>query len=212
MELFPTVMVHAARGDPDSANRVLERVSEIEKSEEVQARTDVAFFTALTRRAEGRLQDALALALTAAETGRDRSMFGSGTVKYAIAEAVDAYLELGNVAGAGEALGWLEELPPGQVTPFLQGTLPRLRARVAAAQGVHDQVEEWLRTAVRAFREAGMPFFLAVTLLDQAEWLIGQGRITRRKRCARCAPYWNRPHRVRHPVPLPAPPGDRPRA
>ncbi len=40
----------------------------------------------------------------------------------------------------------------------------------------HDEVEQRLKSAAATFRELGLPFWLAVTLLEHGEWLTGQGR------------------------------------
>ena len=47
----------------------------------------------------------------------------------------------------------------------------RFRARLGS-----DRTEEDSKGAAGLFRELGVPFYLAVTELEQAEWLIGQRR------------------------------------
>jgi hypothetical protein len=47
---------------------------------------------------------------------------------------------------------------------------------VAAAQGDDDRAEDSFKTAAAAFREYGMPFQLACTELEHAEWLVTDGR------------------------------------
>jgi len=51
-----------------------------------------------------------------------------------------------------------------------------LRARIHIAKGNHESVEERFQTAAQELRSIPMPFWLAVTLLEHAEWLIEQGR------------------------------------
>jgi uncharacterized OB-fold protein len=49
-------------------------------------------------------------------------------------------------------------------------------ARLAIARGRHLEVAALLRDAVDLFESMKMPFWVAVTRLEQAEWLITQGR------------------------------------
>jgi class 3 adenylate cyclase/tetratricopeptide (TPR) repeat protein len=176
VELLPAIMVYAARGDLDAANGVLDRAPRLEEVEDVQVRLEVAFSTSVVRRAEGRLKEALELALAAAEARQGASISAGGSLKLAIVAVVENCLDLEDLSGAGEALGWLEALPPGHVTPFLRGAIPRLHARIAAARGEDEPIDAWFKAAVEAFRAVRMPFFQAVTLLEHAEWLIGRGR------------------------------------
>jgi hypothetical protein len=41
---------------------------------------------------------------------------------------------------------------------------------------VSDGVEGRFKSAAGRFREMAVPFWMAVTLLEHAEWLVGQGR------------------------------------
>jgi hypothetical protein len=47
---------------------------------------------------------------------------------------------------------------------------------VDIAKGQHEGVERRLQNAANEFRAIPMPFWLGVTLLEHAEWLMGQGR------------------------------------
>lgn len=67
---------------------------------------------------------------------------------------------------------------PRELTPFLHANAARLRARLDAAHGNHDHVEERFRTAASVFREFSLVFHLAVTQLEHAEWLRGFARRT----------------------------------
>jgi len=63
------------------------------------------------------------------------------------------------------------ELHPGELHPFLRAQHARFRARLPEydAQAEFDE-------ARRLFAESEMPFYVAVTELEHAEWLIGQAR------------------------------------
>ena len=52
----------------------------------------------------------------------------------------------------------------------------RLKARLAARRDEGDEAETGFRAAAALFRELGMPFWLAVSLLEQAEWLAVEDR------------------------------------
>ena len=58
---------------------------------------------------------------------------------------------------------------------MLQAHALRLRARLDAARGQGDRVDERFRAAGALFREFGFVFYEAVTQLEHAEWLTGQG-------------------------------------
>ena len=45
----------------------------------------------------------------------------------------------------------------------------------ARPRGEHDEVEQRLKSAAATFRELGLSFWLAVTLLEHSEWLIAAG-------------------------------------
>jgi hypothetical protein len=80
------------------------------------------------------------------------------------------------VDAARELLMLLGERPPGHIPPYLNAQLMRGRALLAAAEGRHDEVEAGLTQVIAQMREFEYPYWLAVTQVDLAEWLIGQGR------------------------------------
>jgi hypothetical protein len=52
----------------------------------------------------------------------------------------------------------------------------RLGARLSIARGEQAGVEDGFKGAAGLFREMAFPFWMAVTMLEHAEWLQGQGR------------------------------------
>ena len=96
--------------------------------------------------------------------------------KATLVEAIEAALALPDLKKAEELLAIPESLDAGELTPFLHANTARLRARVDAARGNHERVEDRFRTAASLFREFGIVFYVAVTQLEQAEWLISQQR------------------------------------
>ena len=59
---------------------------------------------------------------------------------------------------------------------MLRAHAARYRARLAAEDGETRKAEKGFGAAAATFREFGMPFLLAVTLLEQGEWLASDGR------------------------------------
>ena len=126
-------------------------------------------------RAEGRHAEALAAARRALGVLGDIDVT-STYIKYALAEAIEAALALGDLDAADELLAIPEALKPGHLTPLLEANTARLRARVDAGRGRHDEVDGRFRLASARYREFGMVFYDAVAQLEHAEWLAGQGR------------------------------------
>ena len=62
------------------------------------------------------------------------------------------------------------------MTPLLRGHANRFRALHDTREGKDDAAEGAFLGAEALFREFGMAFYLAVTQLEHAEWLLGQGR------------------------------------
>jgi hypothetical protein len=96
--------------------------------------------------------------------------------KEAFVVAVEAALALDDVERAEELLTIVEEIPPGNRPQFLQAHSLRFRARLAARSGDGELAEVHFGAAAALFRELGLPFYLAVALLEQAEWLSTQKR------------------------------------
>ncbi len=70
-----------------------------------------------------------------------------------------------------ELLALLDELTKAELTPSLAAQSARLRARLP-----EYDAESELTTAEDLFRELETPFYLAVVLLEHAEWLVAQNR------------------------------------
>jgi hypothetical protein len=94
----------------------------------------------------------------------------------AIVALVESAVALGELERASAALDELETIPAGLRTHSLEAHIERLRALVEVAAGEHDRVESRLVRGAALFREVGMPFWLAVSLLEHAEWLASRSR------------------------------------
>jgi class 3 adenylate cyclase/tetratricopeptide (TPR) repeat protein len=171
LDLMP-VFIH--RGRLEQARMYLHAVP-VHETENPETRTSSGLANLRLLRAEGRPADALA---SAAEAMAATDKFGltHTAIKRVVVEAVEAALDLGDVANAEDLLGIVQRARPGQVTPFLRAHAARLAARLAALRGEVESVEPGFLAATQTFRDLATPFDLGVTLLEHGEWLISRGR------------------------------------
>ena len=116
-------------------------------------------------RGEGDFEGALAAATRSVQA---RHELGVGSVKGGLVEQLEAAMVLDG-AKAEELLSDLERLRPGETTPYLMAQAARFRAKLSAGED-----DRGFRTALAAFRVLAMPFWEAVTLLEQSEWLFAR--------------------------------------
>jgi class 3 adenylate cyclase/tetratricopeptide (TPR) repeat protein len=175
-EVITIVEPHARRGEIDEAKRLVNRFADLERSDEIQTRSIFALHQAIVARAEGRAQEALQRAQQAL-AGKENLGINHWAVKGATVEAIEAALSLGDLRTAEELIGESEARRPEELAPSVRGHTARLRAKIDATMDQHEAVEEGFREAARQFRSIPTPFWVAVTLLEHAEWLIGRGRV-----------------------------------
>jgi tetratricopeptide (TPR) repeat protein len=168
-------IIHVNRGQPDEARATHGRFPEAVEGDDVQERAEYAVGSAAIALAEGRAADALSWATEAFEVRRQLGI-GAQSPREAFIIAVEAALTLGERATAEGLLDFVEQLPRGRRPQYLEAHARRFRARLAAADGRHDEAEQRFKRAVGQFRELAAPFWLAVCQLEQGEWLAGQGR------------------------------------
>jgi class 3 adenylate cyclase/tetratricopeptide (TPR) repeat protein len=174
-ELVVLAAIYCERGERSEAERILSTYAWVAGSEQAEIRAMFASSEARLLRMHGRQAEALA----AAERGlalRDELPVTNTRIKRNLDEALEAALALGDLPKAEELLGGIETVQPGELTPSLRAQRSRFRARLDAAHGRHERVEENFRSAAAMCREFGFAFYLAVTQLEQAEWLAGQDR------------------------------------
>ena len=159
------------RGDPASASSALENSAALESSASIQDRAIYVSTRFSALMAEGRNEEALALAARGeADFEGDPE---TAWVHFAIAEAA---LAIGQNDRAAEAVAKAEALSPGDSGPLVQAQTSRYRALVAASQGDISRVEASFKSGAATFREYGIPFYAACTQLEYAEWLASQNR------------------------------------
>jgi len=165
--LLIVVQVFTSQGRPEAGREMLDSQSIKEESEELQHRAFLAWARAVLLRDAGDYEGALEAAARSVES---RHELGVRSVKFGIVEQIEAAMVV-DVARAEELVADLESLPPGDASPFLVAQAARFRARLSP-----DSAERGFASALATFREVGMPYWVAVTLLELGEWLVAAGR------------------------------------
>jgi class 3 adenylate cyclase/tetratricopeptide (TPR) repeat protein/ribosomal protein L40E len=173
--LCSAVPVCVHRGRLDDAKRILEPVAEFEHSADIQERCYYGFAKAQILLSEGDRREALRVA-ESVFAERESMSVTVDAVKEAFALAVQAALELDRLDKAEELLAIVERLAPGLRPQFLNGQLARFRAQFAARRGKADDADHLFRGACGLFQQLAIPFHLASTRLEYAQWLAAQGR------------------------------------
>jgi predicted ATPase/class 3 adenylate cyclase len=166
-----------AQGRIADARRLLHQHARFEDSTDLQQRIGYRASEAVVLHAEGRAREALAAADQALTAITEISPLDQN-VKVAFPIALEAALALGERQHAEHILATIEALPRGQLAPILRAHAARYRARLAPDDGPQTSAERGFATAASIFREYGMPFYLAVTLTEQAERLIASDRVS----------------------------------
>jgi ATP/maltotriose-dependent transcriptional regulator MalT len=175
--LCSLVSIHANRGELADAERALAHVAELETSADVQEREAYSAARAMYLLAAGEWSDALRLAEERLELRGEFVGLGAEYMKELFVVALDAAFALNDLATAERVLTMAEELPPGRSSQVLQAQASRYRARLSAVRGEVDEADRLSKRAAARFRELAMPFYLATTQLEHAEWLVQQGRV-----------------------------------
>src|SRR5581483_656847 len=121
------------------------------------------------RLAQGRLHEALAAAERAIE-GRSTLGLGSQDVKQGYRHGLEAAFQLGDSAALERMLRIVEDAPPGLRPPYLAALAQRFRARMAGDDPAADRLYD---AAVAQFASLELPYVVAVTSLEHADWLTG---------------------------------------
>jgi hypothetical protein len=156
------VELHVHRGELDAARQVFAMFERLEASTDVQDRTVYLGVRACLRRAEGRLREALADGEATIEAGRTLGP-SFQTTRLAVVEALEAAFALGEPEKIEELLAFVESIPPGSRSPYLDAQARRFRVRLAGGDSAA------YGPVAQRFRDLGLPFWLAVTLLEAGE-------------------------------------------
>ncbi|CAN5157914.1 AAA family ATPase [soil metagenome] len=155
------------RGEPSRTVGLMLDWASLEPSADVQLEGCRVLAQTVMAAAEGRTDDVLALA---------RSRIQSPANIADLERQLDLAGEAATDADSARLLGELLDLAETADVPMPPSTVAqgaRLRARVAALRG--DDTPEFER-AVALLRESDSRVHLAMTLIEQAEWLVTRGR------------------------------------
>ena len=167
------VLVHVHRGRYDEANRIVDVYRPFETSADIQEQAGYHCGKASLLLARGDPAAALPLA-EAAFAVREGIGISVEYIKESFVIAVEAALRLGDADKAEALIGAVDGLPPGRHPQFLRAQSSRFKARLAQDS---SEAERHFKGASGLFRELAVPFYLAVTQLEHAEWLVaGAGR------------------------------------
>jgi tetratricopeptide (TPR) repeat protein len=167
-----TVLVH--QGSLEEADRVATLLDEFASSADAQERAGHACGKSRLLLARGDAAEALQVAQVGVEMSEEMGLTQE-YVKESLVNALEATLDLRDTARAEQLLAIIENVPTGSRPQFLHAQALRFRARLAGLEGDAD-AERLFKGAVALFRELAMPFYLAVTQLEHAEWLTSQDR------------------------------------
>ena len=144
----------------------------VKDTDDPQARAGNELHEAFVLAAEGKPRAALE-ALEPVLEARDQLGIRFLIVKLGFVEALECAFELGDTAKAKELLGMIDALRPGERPPLLAAHSARFCARLATDPA---DAERDFRRAEEIFGDHELVFWLAVTQLEHAEWLVAQGR------------------------------------
>jgi class 3 adenylate cyclase/tetratricopeptide (TPR) repeat protein len=163
--------IHLQRGSLEAARRLLDVYARLRESPDPQERAAWCGAFAAVRHAEGRHAEALA---AGREAFASRTFFGNGSqaVKQSFVWAVESALAIGDAGAADELLTIVEGMPPGLRPPFLEAQARRLRARRQPPEAAAAAYA----AAAQQFGDIQMPFWAAVSRLEQAEALVAAGQ------------------------------------
>ena len=173
LAVLPTICVN--RGMEDGLKKMAELSAEYEGSTDMQRAGGRAVVMAVIDQFEGNHEEAFAHATEAIRCGLATGA-DSPIVRIAFAAAVDSAFSLEDLGKVEAALAELGGLRRGEVWPSLHALGDRTNARLAAARGDVEGCGTRIRGAIASFREMSAPFFMAMPMLELAEWLEAEGR------------------------------------
>jgi len=164
--------IHVHRGDLPAARRLLGIYARVEDSDDVQERAAWSAAQACVLYAEGRHAEAVDFGCRTIELGETLGLDGQDA-KMGFMWAIEAALALGDRARAEELVARIEEIPRGLRSPSMGAHANRARARMADTL---EMASMHFAVAEATFDGLGMPFWRAVTELEQAERLAAAGQ------------------------------------
>jgi class 3 adenylate cyclase len=171
--LDSALVIRLERGDTAEARRLLSLFAFLEGAADRQGQAAYLAAHAVVYRAEGRFAEAVEAGVEAAELSRASFGVGSQIAKQGLVQALEAALALGDRERAAELLATVDAISRGLRPPYLEAQARRFHARLA---GADEAADSRFAAAEAGFRDLGIVFWLAVTLLEHGEWLLAAGR------------------------------------
>ena len=163
--LSPAVRLHSERGELERAKALLATRQAMRTSSDLQARATLLDSEAIVLRHEGRAVEALASAQ--ASLALWRSIGEQHYAIEALVEAAHAAFDLDDLETVEQLVAQAESWPPIERRPLLDAQEARLRAKLLAARDSSGSAE--FERAAAMFRALELPFWTAVTLVENAE-------------------------------------------
>lgn len=161
----PTVRLFAERGELDRAQAILAANDGFRTSTDLQARATLHDAQTAMLAKEGRYEEAIESALTALDLWR-----AIGLQHYAVdalVEATQAAFALGDLDRVEDFVEQAAAWPLVERRRLLDAQQARLQGKLLAARG--EPAADELTCAAARFRELELPFWTAVTLLEDGE-------------------------------------------
>jgi hypothetical protein len=168
------VAVNTHRGELAEAERWIGLLEEFSCSADVQEVGAHACGRARVLLARGHAEEAAQAAEIAVDMAGEMG-FTQEYVKEGLVVALEASLELGDIARAERLLALVDGRPTASRPHFLRAHTFRFRARLADVKGDED-ADRLFRQAAGLFRELSIPFYMAVAELEHGEWLLRERR------------------------------------
>ena len=172
LALLPRVYLNTGRGDRLAP---LLELFPAEPSAEMQEMAAYALAAASLARSEGRHADALAEAEKVLSWSEDIDI-GHPFSRKAFVEALEAAFALEDFAYIERRIEDFRRLEPASRLPLRAAHVARFEALLAVRKGELETAERKFKQSLGLLREIDSRFWLAVVLLEQAEWLTEAGR------------------------------------
>jgi hypothetical protein len=104
------------------------------------------------------------------------SMDFLGSSRWVLNEAVELAFALDDLESVRRQLDVIAARVTPVVAPITHAFIHRFRARLAALEDRHDDVTRNAQAAIDTFQQRQLPFWLAVTRLELAEWMVQRGK------------------------------------
>jgi tetratricopeptide (TPR) repeat protein len=168
--LIATTPIRLHRGLIDEEKQLTARFFDAVDTADVQERGMIHYAQSLLALTEGRHADALEAAKAAMLAAAPMGL-ASEVLRESAVVLGESALALGDRTSLEELLATIQAAPSGSKPQFLDAQASRFRARCAEG----EEADRLFRRAVASFRELEFPFYLAVTLLEHAEYLNSHG-------------------------------------